>query len=275
LEVPVLKSKGLDTDRFANAKFAFNRMRALLLSQVHIAVFVGGSHNSGKSTTAFRLYEAIQKLIYQAIENGPLEYGDVKVGLCDLDVVSRTSYYLAQRRAPLRGPKRGFTEDRTEDALLELDRALATYNIVIVDGPGKRPDQRLRRLAQRCHYSILVDRMGSEDRPNWQRFARGDDVPQHLIDISTIMGADRSSGLIRYDSTQRGRVNDFMWARLANLKRDITEDPVIDLIAHVLLYDYLPTRISEAWEQREHYLTIAGERSRDYNLYTQAIDKDD
>lgn len=246
LVMPVIKSRVGDPDRRETAKFQFDRSRALLLTDraYQFTVVIGGSPNSGKSTFAASLYAEMRQLIENCERDGILPNRQLTVGLCDLDLSSPTSCFIAQGKKVGRGEKQFWDNQLVDRAVKSLKGKQQKHRVVIADLPGGVPDHITSRLSQEANFSILIDHQLLKQN-SWREFLLGAHFPIHIMGIHTRFGEpDRLSAIRVYESRTLGDKLNFLRGRVVDLDRQLKlGDPVIQLAAHVLLFDYLPESV--------------------------------
>lgn len=250
LPVPFIKPRdSLTADRVEYSNFAFDKRRLPLLIGNQFTIVVGGSPNSGKSTFTASLGLAMQHIVTEAVRDGVLGPGDIKIGLCDLDLASPTLEYILGGMEVPRGKKRQWNASLLQKALEDLRLMQASNTIVIGDLPGGAPPHGTPNyvtleLAKAANFSIQVDRTYPEESQPWHQFLLGAHLPHRIIRTHSRMEERRVSGALEYKSRARDGKKEFIKGQIVDLKRaPRPKDPFVELAAHALLFDFLPQEV--------------------------------
>ncbi len=247
LTVPFLKSAYYEPDRIEYGQVQFDYGRLRLLKDQHWAIAVGGSPQSGKSTLSVSLCQAMEHLVGDCVERGIIDKGQVRIGLCDLDVWAPTASYLASGQEVQRADR----AERQAHALSLMVGSNKDFrarkkhdNVIVADLPGGKPDIWTQFLANPCDFSVIVDKDWQQSAKGWQDFLLGFYLPRPVVGIHTRFGEEgRQSGIRFYQ--HRSHSGNFVQGRVVNLARQpVPDDPVVNFVAHVLLFDYLPQMVT-------------------------------
>lgn len=253
VDVPVIKEQRPDEDEIDQAVFSFDRIRILYLTNARFKIVVGGSPNSGKSTFASSLVLAMRKIIEQCVKDGIIEDGSVKVGFNDLDRASRTGDYVLKGLTPPNDTRKQWDWQMGDKARALFEEAGRAHNVTIGDLPGGQPDNLTQFLASGADFSIIVNKVEGSEMKDWQQFFTSLSRQANLVRVNTLQFFDRGhpSGLRSYNSIHRGSKENLLWGRVVGLDRKLyPDDEFISLTAHALLFDYLPSEVTDDMERR-------------------------
>lgn len=259
--VPVIKSQPGEADILEQAIFVFDRSKVMYLNRTRTFISIGGSPNSGKSTFVASLTARMGTLVSECVRDGILDEDEVNIGFCDLDLTSPTAtYIMSNRRRKIEGTKKQWDLRLFHKAYDKAQNIRHKNTITLLDLPGGTPDWLTWRLSTLSRYSILLDKNYGENLNPWRKFVQNPPKTQqdywdesglvttNLIHIHTVLESQgRSSGVREYHSLDLGGRRNFLRGRIVGLRRERkTNDPMINLVAHVLLFDFFPnSRIRE------------------------------
>lgn len=244
-EVPILKNEGDKPDIVDLATFSFDRTRVIYLVGRHFPIVIGGAPNSGKSTFAVSLFEAMDSLIQECEVDGILGDREVRVDIFDLDKISPTARSIEFGKQPIRGSTRIWNENMARELLEGFETATLRNTVILGDLPGGVPDIYTDILAGSARFSILVTRAFGEEAQDWRRFFTSLDNQVNIIRVHTKFGEpDRISGVRNYSVLRTGSRRDLLWGRVVDLDRKAkSEDNFIMFAARALLFEYLPEAV--------------------------------
>lgn len=257
LVTPVLKSQGTEPDRIEYTDLIFDRSRALLLTNRQFLFAIGGSPHSGKSTLAASLYTQSAKILAECVNDGILPKDTIVPGWADLDMATPTMKYLIAGKMRRANDTRPWNRELVVKTLNHLELVQKQgHQVIFCDLPGGVPDYITQALARQANYSALVDRSFGVKNEPWEEFLLGPDLPGYVIGVHTrYKEKARNSGLRSFTSTNRGDKHNFLRGRVVDLDREIKlDDPFIQTIAHVLLFDFLPEDVLRHKRTEAHLL---------------------
>lgn len=262
VKAPFFKSEVGEPDVIETGYQQFYKGRIRLLVGSHIPIVIGGSPNSGKSTFTASLTIAMKRLAYDCYQEGITD-SELKIDVAELDVVSPTvaGIYTKSKR-PVR-KKYPMTEEGVNQAVALFTTKTSENNVVLGDLPGGTPDRFTRMLARPGQFSIIVDRHYGEELKPWRNVFAELDLPPTLAYIRTCLNEpDRHSGIRIFRSrSQHTKHKDIgLRGRVVNLDGEHPKpnDEVVNFLAHVLLFDYLPQLVLDRYKYKESLMYAVG-----------------